>query len=91
MYILSSLWATSFLFCCALSSVWALHETEAGVVDWQKTFVGVPRTDGLQVAPSFLRVKTQTNDTRSLIFSATGTTLGAIDPVDGGVGECRLE
>ena len=93
MHILSSLWTTSLLLFCTLSIpyVWALHESEAGVVDWQRTFIGVPRTDSPQVAPSFLRVKTRGNDTKSLIVSATETTLGAVDPVDGSVCECRLE
>lgn len=92
MYILSSLWTTPLLLCCILSisSVLALHESEAGVVDWQKTFIGVPRTDNPQSAPSFLRVKTKGNDTTSLIISATDTTLGAVDPVDGSVGEWLL-
>ena len=93
MHILSSLWTSSVLLFCTLSllpPVRALHESEAGVVDWQKTFIGVPRTDRPQVAPSFLRVKTQGDETTSLIISATGTTLGAVDPVNGSVGERRL-
>lgn len=87
--ILSSFWATLLLLLCTLptSSVWALHESEAGVVDWQKTFTGVPRTDEPQVAPSFMRVKTKGNDTASFIISATGVTLGAVNAVDGNVGE----
>jgi len=92
MHLLSSLWTTSlFLFCTlSLPPVLALHESEAGVVDWQKTFIGVPRTDGLQVAPNFLRVKTKEDETTSLVISATDATLGAVNPVDGSVGECRL-
>lgn len=92
MHTLSSLWATSLLLFLTLSisPVWALHESEAGVVDWQKTFVGVPRTDGPRVAPSFVRVKARGNDTTSLIISATERALGAVDPVDGSVGECEL-
>lgn len=92
MHTLSSLWTTSLLLFLTLSisPVWALHESEAGVVDWQKTFVGVPRTDGPRVAPSFVRVKARGNDTTSLIISATERTLGAVDPVDGSVGECEL-
>ena len=90
MYTLSSL-RTSLLLFCTLSSapVWALHESEAGVVDWQKTFVGVPRTDVPQVAPSFLRVKAKDDETTSLIISATETALGAVNPVDGNIGEYR--
>ena len=92
MHILSSLWATSLLLFCTLlpPRAWALHESEAGVVDWQRTFIGVPRTDVSQVAPSFLRVKGRDDETTSLVISATETTLGAVDPVDGNVGECRL-
>lgn len=93
MRIFHSLWTTSLLLFCTLptSPVQALHESEAGVVDWQKTFLGVPRTDGPQVAPSFLRVKTKGNDTTNLIISASERTLGAVNPVDGSVGECGLK
>ena len=92
MHTLSSLWRGSLLLFCTLSlpSVWALHESEAGVVDWQKTFIGVPRTDEPQVTPSFLRMKTKEDETTSLVISATEATLGAVNPVDGSVGECRL-
>ena len=93
MHILSSLWTTSLLLFCTLPlpSVWALHESEAGVVDWQKTFIGVPRTDEPQAAPSFLRVKTKGDETTSLVISVTEATLGAVNPVDGSVGECELK
>jgi hypothetical protein len=89
MRILSSLWATPLLLFCTLSisPVSALYESEAGVVDWQKTFIGVPRTDGPKIAPSFMRVKAKGNDTTSLVVSATETTLGAVNPLDGSVGE----
>jgi len=89
MHILPSLQRTSLFFFCTitLSSVWALHESEAGVVDWQKSFIGVPRTDGPKVAPSFLRVKTKEDETTSLVISATERALGAVNPVDGSIGE----
>lgn len=87
-----SLWTTSLLLFCTLPlpPVWALQESEAGVVDWQKTFIGVPRADGPQVTPSFLRVKMKGDETTSLVISASDTTLGAVNPVDGSIGECRL-
>jgi len=90
MRILSSLWATPLLLFCTLlpPTTWALHESEAGVVDWQKTFIGVPRSDESQAAPGFLRVKGKGNETTSLVIFATETTVGAVDPVDGSVGEC---
>lgn len=93
MHILSSLWGTSVLLFCTLSSpsVWALHESEAGVVDWQRTFIGVPRTDAPKVAPRFLRVKVKNDETTSLVVSATETALGAVNPVDGNIGECGLK
>ena len=90
MRILSSLWTSSFLLFRTLSlllPVWALHESEAGVVDWQKTFIGVPRTDGSQVAPSFLRVKTQGDETTSLVIFAAETTFRAVNPLNGSVGD----
>lgn len=91
MHIFPSLWSSLLLLCTlSISPAQALHESEAGVVDWQRTFVGVPRTDGPQVAPSFVRVKSKTNDTTSLVISATERTLGAVNPVDGNVGEFGL-
>jgi hypothetical protein len=34
-----------------------------------------------------MRVKTKGNDTASFVISATGVTLGAVNAVDGSVGE----
>lgn len=70
-----------------LSVVTALQASEAGVVDWHRKFIGVPRTDTLDSAPAFHRVQNK-NDTRSVILTVTENTnvLAALDPVNGSVG-----
>ena len=59
-----------------LSPVWALHESEVGVVDLQRTFIGAARTEDLKLRPCLLRVKTK-DRTTNLIVSVTGAALGA--------------
>ncbi|TFK50623.1 DUF1620-domain-containing protein [Heliocybe sulcata] len=64
----------------------ALHESEAGVVDWHKTLVGVPLAYSPSIAPAFHRVHDTANTTRSVILTATGNNvLAALNPVDGSV------
>lgn len=71
-----------------LSTTHALHESEAGIVDWHKSLIGVPLTGSLATAPSFHRVTKEDGWTTSLIISATSSNvLGALDAGDGAVGE----
>ncbi|KAF7979908.1 hypothetical protein HWV62_40304 [Athelia sp. TMB] len=69
-----------------LSSTHALHESEAGIVDWHKSLIGVPLTGSLATAPCFHRATKEDGWTTSLIISATGSNvLGALNAEDGGV------
>ncbi|KAL1740498.1 hypothetical protein HDZ31DRAFT_47393 [Schizophyllum fasciatum] len=63
---------------------WALHETDAGVIDWHKSLVGVPLVDSPATAPLMHRVKGKTS--KSVILSVTDkNVLAALDPVAGGI------
>lgn len=68
-------------------SVWALHESEAGVVDWHKKLIGIPLAASLSTAPVFHRVGGLNESTRSIVLTATeSNVLAALDPVNGSVG-----
>lgn len=72
-----------------LSTTYALYESEAGIVDWHKSLIGVPLTGSLGTAPSFHRATKDDGWTTSLIISATSSNvLGALNAEDGAVGEC---
>jgi len=65
----------------------AIHESEAGIIDWHKPLVGVPLIDSPNTAPLFHRVSVGQGVTKSVVVTATGSNvLAAIDPVDGSVG-----
>jgi hypothetical protein len=71
------------------SSSWALHESEAGIIDWHKKQIGIPRIESLSTAPVFHRVGEKT--TRSVLLTATeNNVLAALNPVNGSVGARRL-
>ncbi|GBE86822.1 hypothetical protein SCP_1000640 [Sparassis crispa] len=75
-----SLW----LAASCISSVWALHASEVGVVDWYKSFAGVPRIGAISTAPVFHRIGGSNGSTQSLVLTATEkNVLAAISPVDG--------
>lgn len=64
------------------STVWALHESDVGVVDWHKHLIGVPLLQSLATAPVFHRV-----GSRSLILTATANNVvAALDSDNGTVG-----
>lgn len=69
----------SLLFLC--TGNWALHESDVGVVDWQKHLVGLPLSGSTSTAPSFHRT-----GNKSIILTATGNNvLAALEPDDGSV------
>ncbi|KZT21772.1 DUF1620-domain-containing protein [Neolentinus lepideus HHB14362 ss-1] len=79
-----------FCFLIAILAVFpgvlALHEFEAGVVDWHKTLVGVPLAHSPSIASVFHRVHDTANTTRSVILTATrSNVLAALNPGDGSV------
>ncbi|KAH9476635.1 ER membrane protein complex subunit 1 [Psilocybe cubensis] len=76
-------------------SVYALHESDVGVVDWHKHLIGVPHSNAPVTAPSFVDVdldETETgtaikaNGTKTVIVTTTGNNvLAVLDPEDGAV------
>jgi ER membrane protein complex subunit 1 len=70
-----------------VASVRALQESEAGVVDWHKSFIGVPRTNNFGSSPVFHRVHSF-DSSRSVVLTTTENTnvLAALDPADGSIG-----
>lgn len=69
-----------------ISSTWALHESEVGVVDWHKRLIGVPLSGSSPTAPTFHRVG-NSKSTKSVVLTATGSNvLTALNPVNGSVG-----
>jgi len=75
-----------WLLACVLSlcvGAWALHESDVGVVDWHKEFIGVPLSGSISTSPSFHRVKNS-----SFIVAATSSNvLAALEPEDGSIRE----
>ncbi|KZT08987.1 DUF1620-domain-containing protein [Laetiporus sulphureus 93-53] len=69
-----------------LAPSWALHASEAGVVDWHKPLIGIPLTSAPSAAPSFFRLEKSDRTTHSLIITATASNvLAALDPLDGSI------
>lgn len=74
-----------------VAQIWALHLSEAGVVDWHKPFVGVPLVSSLSTAPTFHRLAKSGAATQSVILTATSSNvLAALNPVDGSIGMYSL-
>lgn len=72
---------------CCLTQSWALHSSEAGIVDWHKPLVGVPLYSTLSTAPAFHRISEADGRTHSVVLTATASNvLAALDPVDGTIG-----
>ena len=67
----------------------ALHASEAGVVDWHKSFAGVPLIDSMSTSPKFHRIYSADSSTRSLVYTATSANvLAALDTLSGEIGMC---
>lgn len=64
----------------------ALHESDAGKVDWHKPLIGIPRTESLAVAPKFQLVAGKNK--RSVVITVSkSNVLAAINAPDGEIGE----
>jgi ER membrane protein complex subunit 1 len=62
-------------------TAWALHESDVGIVDWNKRHIGVPLTGSVSTAPAFHHVGNET-----IVLTATGSNvLAALKPEDGSV------
>ncbi|KAF9075476.1 DUF1620-domain-containing protein [Rhodocollybia butyracea] len=63
----------------------ALHESDAGVVDWHKRLIGVPNTESRHTSPVFHRAVEQKSK-QSIVLTATrSNVMAAVDPLDGSV------
>ncbi|KZT68592.1 DUF1620-domain-containing protein [Daedalea quercina L-15889] len=76
-----------FWLCSAviwIARTWAIHASDAGIVDWHQPLVGVPLFGASSTAPKFQRVGEAKS--RSLLFTATsGNVLAALDPATGAI------
>ncbi|KAF8809912.1 DUF1620-domain-containing protein [Phlegmacium glaucopus] len=62
-------------------TTWALHESDVGIVDWNKKLIGVPLSGSVTTAPAFHHVGNKT-----IILTATGNNvLAALEPENGSV------
>ena len=85
--------ASMRLLSLLLSAVcaYALHASEAGVVDWHKPLAGIPLLQSPATAPTFHRREYENGATRSIILTATqSNVLAALNPANGSLGECAL-
>ena len=63
----------------------ALHQSDAGRIDWHKEQIGIPRTDSVAVAPKFQLVAGASK--RSVIVTVSKkNVLGAVNAPDGTLG-----
>ena len=63
------------------ATTWGLHESDVGIVDWNKRYIGVPLTGSVTTAPAFHHVGNET-----IVLTATGSNvLAALKPEDGSV------
>ncbi|KAI0820139.1 DUF1620-domain-containing protein [Trametes gibbosa] len=63
---------------------YALHASEAGVLDWHKPQVGVPLVHAPSTAPTFYRRQYDSGATRSIVLSATqSNVLAGFNPTNG--------
>lgn len=68
----------------------AIQKSLAGVVDWHKALIGVPRLD---LEPSFQRIPALNGSdaTQDVIVTATDhNILAVLDPADGSIGKCSV-
>ena len=62
-------------------TTWALHESDVGIVDWNKHYIGAPLVGSVTTAPAFHHVGNKT-----IVLTATGSNvLAALEPEDGSI------
>ncbi len=67
---------------------YALHASEAGVLDWHKPQLGVPLIQSHATAPTFHRREYDTGATRSTILTVTqSNVLASVNPANGSIGK----
>ncbi|KAG8768084.1 hypothetical protein FRC12_005774, partial [Ceratobasidium sp. 428] len=68
-----------------LSHVFALEETEAGVIDWHQELVGVPVTNSAKILPAFIRSDpTSPNKKTGIAVVTKSNVLSVINPGSAG-------
>ncbi|KAI0033037.1 DUF1620-domain-containing protein [Vararia minispora EC-137] len=63
----------------------ALHESEAGIIDWHKSFIGVPNIASISTAPSFHAQQGRPPAEALLITSTASNVLAALHASDGSI------
>ncbi|KZT37697.1 DUF1620-domain-containing protein [Sistotremastrum suecicum HHB10207 ss-3] len=66
-----------------LGPVYAIQESNVGVIDWHKPLLGLPDLNAPFTWPTFHRVRTEANTSSVIIRGSKKNVLGAIDPVNG--------
>ncbi|KAJ3784551.1 DUF1620-domain-containing protein [Lentinula aff. detonsa] len=74
--LLSTLW---------LTSSFALHELDAGVVDWHKRSIGVPNTETKYTSPTFHEASARNRNKNVLLTVTKSNVLAALNPLNGSV------
>ncbi|EMD34983.1 hypothetical protein CERSUDRAFT_116509 [Gelatoporia subvermispora B] len=83
---LSGFLSVSWLAALCINSVSALHASEVGVVDWHKSFIGVPLIGSPSISPTFHRVGSADGPTQSVVLAATSSNvLAALSPMNGSI------
>ncbi|TFK65860.1 DUF1620-domain-containing protein [Pluteus cervinus] len=82
------LWLLALFVPCLVS---AIQESDVGVIDWYKPFVGVPIIQSRATAPGFYRVSGSEGTEGRLVLSATGNNvLAALNSTDGSIAWRRI-
>lgn len=68
------------------STVFALYESDVGVVDWHHPLVGVPLTSSFNTAPTFYSVPGKPPTEALLLTATTGNVLAALRASNGQLG-----
>ncbi|KAJ3807314.1 hypothetical protein EV368DRAFT_75106 [Lentinula lateritia] len=68
-----------------LTPSFALHESDAGVVDWHKRLVGVPNTETIHTSPTFHSDSTRKRDSNVVLTATKSNVLAALHPLNGTV------
>jgi hypothetical protein len=76
----------ALVFASLCSTVLALYESDAGVVDWHRPLVGVPLTSSLGTAPTFHAIPRRPPTEALLLTATSGNVLAALRASNGQLG-----
>ncbi|KAF8829541.1 hypothetical protein HHX47_DHR3000530 [Lentinula edodes] len=77
--------AITLLLSLWLTPSFALHESDAGVVDWHKRLIGVPNTETIHTSPTFHSVSTRKRNSNVVLTATKSNVLAALNPLNGSV------